>query len=341
MQIDYVSFLTGARPELCPGYSSGWQQHVDPQGELVRRFPAFLPILGTYDDRLVVKTPDPCTLYLSGNPVKFFQGHNLFGSSDALGLALAAGLAVRQSVGMFPGPSTFQACEFYPPRFTRLDITRSYRFASESEALAYIRLVAAQSRSRHGAAVCKGDTVYFGQHSRRWSFKIYPKLQELRAHPPRGGPALDHLDKLQEWTQGVVRFELTLRSPELEELPPRFDLLTTWQTYFDKLTLNENAIMTQERTLLEQALKPYLQTSLQSWRSGLDLRQVYPRRTFYRIRKQLLDQVGVDIAQAPVRDAENAPPASLEASRWDPEPIRDSGLYFEPSPELEKQYGLL
>lgn len=341
MQIDWLSFTTGARPELCPGYTSGWQSHVDPHGEVLKRWPAFLPILGSYDDRMLVKTPDPCTLYLTGNPVKFFQGHNLFGSCDAVGLALSAGLAVRQSVGMFPGPSTFQGCEYTPPSYSRIDLTRSYRFRNNPDALAWIRSVAGQSRSRHGAALTRGDTVYFGQHSRRWSFKIYPKFQELTVHPPRSGPALNHLDKLLQWAEGVVRFELVLRGPELQELPPRFDPLAVWETYYRKLTLNENAIMSHETSLLEQALKTRHRTALFMWRQGADLRSCYPKPSFYRLRKELLELVGVDIAQPPLSADVPAAAAGLDPAGWDPEPIKENGLFFEPSSDLVKQYGLL
>ena len=342
MQIDWLSFTTGTRPELCPGYTSGWQSHVDPDGELLKRWPAFLPIVGSYDDRLMVKTPDPCTVFVTGNPVKFYQGHNLFGSADAVGLALAAGLAVRQKAGIFPGPDTFRACDFSAPRFTRLDLTRSYRFQSEAEALDWIRSVAGSARSRHGAALTRGETVYFGQHSRRWSLKVYPKRQELLAHKPRSGPARDHVDLLADWASGVVRFEVVLRGPELEALPADFDPCTTWRAYFDKITWNENATMSQDRTLIEQALKPHQQTALASWRAGLDLRTVYSRPGFYKVRRELLELVGVDISQPPVSVTGRTPPAAgLDAAGWDPEPIREHGLYFDPSPELAKQSGLI
>lgn len=340
MQIDWLSFSTGTQPELCPGYTSGWQSHVDPDGEVLKRWPAFLPILGSYDDRILVKTPDPCTLYLTGNPVKFFQGHNLFGSDDPVGLALAAGIAVRESVGMFPGPDTFRACDFSRPKYSRIDLTRSYRFRSEAEALEWIRAVAAASRSRHGAALTRGETVYFGQHSRRWSMKVYPKRQELTAHKPRCGPALHHFDLLADWASGVVRFEVVLRGPELEHLPSDFDPLTVWQTYFDKITFNENAAMSHDRTLIEQALKPHQQMAVMSWRAGLDLRTIYSKPGFYKVRRELLDLVGVDISQPPQASAPGAPSAGLDPAGWDPEPITDYGLYFDPTPELALDYGL-
>lgn len=342
MQIDWLSFSTGTRPELCPGFTSGWHSHIDPQGEVLKRWPAFMPILGSYDDRILVKTPDPCTLYLTGNPAKFFQGHNVFGSDDHWGLALAAGSAVRQSVGMFPGPDTFKACDFTRPRFSRLDLTRSYRFRSEAEALEWIRGVAAASRSRHGAALTRGETVYFGQHSRRWTMKIYPKRQELITHTPRSGPALQHFDLLADWTTGIIRFELTLRGPELENMPLDFDALTVWQAYFDKITFNENAAMSHDRDLIEPTLKPHQQTAIMSWRAGLDLRTVYSRAGFYKVRRELLQLVGIDIAQPPqaLPELGEAPAAGLNPAGWDPEPIREHDLYFDPSPELAKQYGL-
>jgi hypothetical protein len=342
MQIDWLSFTTGTQPELCPGYTSGWQSHVDPEGEVLKRWPAFLPILGSYDDRILVKTPDPCTLYLTGNPVKFFQGHNLFGSTDAIGLALEAGWAVRKEVGMFPSPATWGALEFSKPRFSRIDLTRSYRFQSEAEALDWIRSVASVSRSRHGAALTRGETVYFGQHSRRWSMKIYPKRQELLAHKPRSGPARIHFDLLADWARGVVRFEVVIRGPELDGLPLNFDPLTLWQSYYDRITLNENAAMSLDRTLIEQTLKPHQQMAMMSWRNGLDLRTVYSKAGFYKLRRELLELLAVDISQPPQSVATAAAPSALlDPAGWDPEPIKEHGLYFEPDSHLVKQYGLL
>lgn len=335
MQIDWISGFVGTRPELSPKYTSGWNTTIDPDGVVVKRWPAFHLITGSFEDTICVKTPDTETIYLSGNPVKFFQGHNAFGSVDHLGLFLETGIRVRQIGGMFPGPETFQACEFSRPRYTRLDLTRSYRFPTEAEAKAWIRGVASVSRSRHGASLMKGDTVYFGKHSRRWSFKVYPKQQEVIAHPPRKGPAQDRLGDLLSWCQGVVRFELTLRAPELELLPSDFDLLSTWQHYFDRLTLNGNSAA-MNSDLLEATLKPRHRSAIALWRTGNDLRLIWPTRTFYRLRQELLEAIGVDIASPPPAVEDVSP--TLEPAGWDPEPIQE--LKFEPRESLKAQYGL-
>lgn len=335
MQIDWISGTVATRPELSPKYTSGWNTVIDPEGEVTRRWPAFHTVVGSFDDKIQVKTPDSDSVYLSGNPCKLFQGHNAFGSTDFLGLFLETGVFIREKAGIFPGPETFKSCEFSKPRFSRLDLTRSYRFPTQAEALAWIRGVAASSRSRHGASLMNGDTVYFGKNSTRWTFKMYPKQQELFAHPPRSGSALDRIDELLDWCNGVVRFELTLRTPELENLSHNFDLLATWQHYFDRLTLNGNhAAMTTD--LLEQTLKSRHRLALHAWRAGMDLRSMHSKSAFYLLRQQLLNLAGIDISSAPV--PLDAPSVILDPAGWDPEPIHE--LKFEPRSDLTARYGL-
>lgn len=351
MQIDWISGIIAAPPALSPGYSTGFHFTVDPSGEVKKQRPSALDLVEddpSHSRRYRVLCTGPGSLYLSGNPVKLLQGHNLFGSCDAVGLFLSAGQWVRQQAGLFPGPSTWDTCEFQGPRFTRLDLTRSYRFHSDKECRAWIRQVAGAARSRHGAAKLYGDsTAVWGEGSRRWSMKVYAKQLELIERAKRGIlPSSD----LMDWSAGVVRFELTLRGPEIQQEAERVArlrgasarsvALELWSMYFDRITFNENANMNTP-TLLEQNLPPHLAVKLAAWRGGADLRSVFSKSGFYKVRRQLLDAVAVDIASPPPSlqaQARNTG-STLEPSGWDPEPI--ASRYVEPGDDLAKQYGLL
>src|SRR5690606_40421033 len=58
---------------------------VTPDGERVWETLTAKTVEGSYSDRITIKTHEvdhdgnPCALYVSGNPVKWFQGHNVFG----------------------------------------------------------------------------------------------------------------------------------------------------------------------------------------------------------------------------------------------------------------------
>jgi II/X family phage/plasmid replication protein len=141
---------------------------------------------------------------------------------------------------------------------------------------------------------------------------MYAKAQELKAHPlPR---RLSGTDALEAYAAGLVRQEVTIRSLELKER--NLDLLANWTNLgvsprdlflelMGKLEISE-ATMSE---LPEQTSLPLKLRAVHSmWVAGHDLRELYPRRTFYRYRKQLLAH-GFDIAvKRPARKAGNVIP---------------------------------
>lgn len=347
IQCDWISAKIVSRFGL--GYTSGEMIKLDPFGNQVGR--SMAPMLveaPSYSDKMRIFTPDEATLWLSGNPAKLFQGHNLWGSGDALGLFFDAGLWVRQCSGLFPSSSTYQANFQGLPTFSRVDLTRSYRFSTHKEAQEFIRFTAGNSRSRHGAARLYGsETAYFGQNSTRWTLKVYDKLTEFIKHglrklsQPTDCHGFTTARQASEWASGVVRFELTLRTPELEKLPKDFfyyasqtDLLELWQSYYDRITWTENAQMVNNSISLDN-LPPKMLPVIGAWRTGMDLRACYPKNTFYRYRRQILEAVGVDICLPPpvVDDLPDEIKSALSPDRWDPEPA--SQIYTPPRENLE------
>lgn len=350
MQIDWITGAIEAPPTLSPGYDAGRHLRLGPSGELLKEWAAKSSIEddseGSFSRKFTIWTPSGAELFLSGNPVKLLQGHNAFGSCDAVGLFLQAGLFVRQFAGLFPSPRTWESCQFAGPRFTRLDLTRSYRFPSSRHALTWLRDVAATARDRRGSTLTKGETVYFGKHSTRWTMKLYEKSTELLKRMTEKGHGVPR--SVLDWSAGVVRFELTLRSPELKKHPEKvaqlcgsrasLAALDLWQEYYDRVTFNRNLQMSQAE-LLEQSLPDHLRLKLGAWRGGTDMRSVMSKPTFYRVRRQLLDAVGVDIASKPVEPAPTAPDIDpgLDPAGWDPEPL--AAHYVEPDQDVSRQYG--
>jgi hypothetical protein len=347
VQVDWVSGEVSSEAIIRQGiklYDTGKVAELTPDGEVKILRANFMSFEGSHDNRLAICSRDGASVYVSGNPAKFFQGHNLFGSTDVDGLFLSAGIAIRQGVGLFPGPQTFASCEFTRPRYTRIDLTRSYRFSSNESARAWLREIASSARSRHGSAgLGKDGSVTFGKGSRRWSFTIYPKFDELLAKG-RGhalSKALDSLaaKRLENWAEGVVRFELRLRSLELEQVWPITSPLATWLQYFGRIQFNRNNAAALEVDMVMQAMPQHLRGYLARWKVGEDLRRTLTLPTYYRIRRELLKHAGVDIAAAPHPDASIVHDVGLESARWDPEPITE--YLYEPGDELKRSYGLL
>lgn len=311
-----------------------------------------------------VAAADPTGLFISGNPAPLLnpQGHNLWGSPDLWGQTLLAGQFIRAKEGLFPSEWTWGACGFELKRYTRVDLTRSYRFPSEAEALAWIQHVAAASKSRHGAASLRGgSTAYFGSGSNRWRFKVYAKRNEyLRNHC---GAAARHLasagllrDDLADWCAGVVRFELTLCSLELQNLhrrdiggrgrghlPALHDpayLADTWAHYHDRIEWNQ-AMSHRQPEIFTQALSGPQRMLFAMWQEGKTwqrMQEFFPSRmTLWRHRKAIQAATGVDIAHP--RPQETAPDVSagLDPAGWDPEPLE---AVVEPPPELKAQFPL-
>lgn len=353
MMVDWISGFvecpSWGRAGIQP-YDTGKIFVRDASGEVRRIGTGTVLHEGSFDSRLVIRSSQGHDLYLSGNPVKHIQGHNLFGSADPVGLFLEAGVRVRQSIGLFPSPETWRGNRFIGPRFTRLDLTRSYRFPSVQDARTWIRDVAASARSRHSGSLVKGETVYFGKQSERWAFKVYSKFDELQSG--KKGHALPvslsphAYEQLIAWADGVVRFELTLRAKEIARLDQCGSpvasangqaMLALWQAYYDRITWNRNSEMGNP-DLLEGSLSSKLRVALLAWRGGADLRKVYARRTWYRVRRELLDAVGVDIASPYVPPQEAVSAATLDPRGWDPEPLK--ALAHEPDPSLRLTYGV-
>ena len=323
-----------ARNRLAPPFQTGRILKISPQGEVTQEFSSRSSSVGSYDSSLSFRAPYPFQLEMSGNPTKFLQGHNLFGSDDFENLFFVAGaMSAINANSPFPLPHCFNfiddkgalipkhsLTEFRP---TRLDLTRSYRFENNETARAWLRTVGASAHSRHKNRLATDGTIYYGQTSSRWTFKIYHKFDEINS----GGKGHQLSEKLLgkdrqallDWSAGVVRFELTLRRKEIEKLPIGFNTLDVWKAYYSKIQFNENSGAIDMNQLTK--VSPRVKMAYVSWKSGQDLRAVLPRNTFYNYRKILLG-IGIDIAVPPTKEQLESE-IRLEEIRWDPEPIEE------------------
>jgi len=303
------------------------------------------PVVGSYDSRLFVSTCDygkagnPTHIRVHGNPVKWFQGHNVFGSNDVHGIVMETMRALARALDVIPTPDDVEAWTQGHVELYRVDITESHDFGNNQTVTAVIRTLEQSAYLKHrGKGTLYSDqTLYFGQHSRRWSIKMYNKYQEMQVKGHQLPKELHHTS-LPEITKSLLRTELTLRRPEL--LRQDLEKVLHWtdttpaEVFAEKLAgldMSQNHVMTADDL---EAIPLKLRAVYQLWAQGSDLRQLYPRRTFYRHRKALLEHgVDISIQQPSEKEDSNVVPLVriVEAKPFVvPEWAIGTDLYFEP-----------
>lgn len=346
--IDWLTFL--APCAHAHAIDGGRVLSIAPGGEVEWMSRKRAMVRGSFDDRLTVRsathTPEQLThLEVSGNPTKFFQGHNLWGTDDlhALVIHTLEDLCGRPEFGLAPTPSDRAAWFAGDVRLTRVDETQSFHLSGRADVLSWIRSAeqTAVLPFRGRGQLSGGSTLYFGQHSRRWSLKLYAKGEEVRAKGHEQVIVLDSPEALA-WADRTLRAELCLRSMELRRL--NLDLVSGWSARAGvdcvvpaRLLLDRLGAMTMTTTAnlsaaVLEGLKPSLRLAYQSWESGVDLRAVLSRATFYRYRAELLAH-GVDIVAVNPSERSNVVPLVrvLEAvPAGVPDWAYGSPLYWEP-----------
>ena len=235
-------------------------------------------------------------LRIDGNPSKFLQGHNVFGSDDFLGLVnslvchLPIRLTVEERFALLRGD--FEV--------NRIDINYMFDLQNQDNVESWIRAAEQTSKTRHGRGELKHGTLYWGKHSRRWSMKAYSKFSELQAKDHGLPSCLPYQQKLTDFAFGKLRLELTLRRMELQKLglnrgsawknPDK--VRTVYNCYLERLEMTPNCTLSDNRVL---AMKRSIQGTYLLWSQGINVKDRLSKATFYRHRDLLLEH-GVDVA---------------------------------------------
>lgn len=266
-------------------------------------------------------------LEIDGNPAKFTQGHNLFGSCDAVQL-------VRETVSRIAGsmmwPHDHAGYDPSDATVSRIDITSSWLVDRETDVIPFLEAmretVFCPYRGKGVNASADPGTLYYGfaskgKRAKNWQLKLYAKGRELAKRP-----LPDHclnIPGLLDEVNRTIRVELTLRTQELKRLGLtklsdwNEDVCKrVWQQYVDKLDFTE-ATMAHAMDFAGVVKARHLD-ALASWEAGNDLRDGRSKASFYRLRKELRELCGVDIANpkpksnvVPLRRVIEAKPALL------------------------------
>lgn len=271
-----------------------------------------LSVEGSFSSKIQIKSHTENQIWISGNPTKFLQGHNIFGSNDLVHLmGLFFDELLKQDIGLCPDPYQYAAIKDGHYSLSRVDVNESWHLDNKKDVLAWIRAVGSTAYMKHrGAGQFSGDTAYFGKNSRRWSLKCYSKGHELTAKGHKLPPELQ-IPELLEYAEKALRIEAVIRGMELKrqglEVASNWDIDTATMLlrgYLDNLEMSD-VYMLKDDVL--DTLPMRLRMVYQSWLNGDDLKSIMTKPTFYRVRKQL-EKYGVDIATATPKEKTNVVP---------------------------------
>lgn len=294
-------------------------------------------IRGSYESNLSVKSLDPKTILIDGNPAKWLQGHNLFGSDNLVGLMNAVMLKLTDLLSLTPDHNDLQCWQQGIYQLKRVDCTAMWELPRRADVNSWLRAAEMQSKSRHGRPIMTGGTLYFGKNSRRWTVKFYGKGEELASKNHKLPLDIDQRDNLIDLADNKLRGELTLRSIQLKE--KQLSVGAQWgeskplqllMEYIGSLNMSEQFSIT---PISLEGLPARLIAVYTLWKDGVDLRAMYPKASFYRYRAELLKQ-GIDIAIRQPSKPDNVIPLIRvlrpEAITQVPDWATNTPLYFQP-----------
>jgi II/X family phage/plasmid replication protein len=306
VMIDWASSvvpLTGA------GYlNNGRVTSMDADGVIEWMALRRLEVEGSYSTKLQVRGRGDETLEFSGNPAKFLQGHNLFGSGELIPLMAAALGQVVGRLDVVPSAENLADWSSGAYPLTRVDIAGMIPLDSDKQVRKVLDLVGQHAKTKYQGASVKSGTVYIGKNSRRITLKLYAKGEEVMSGKKGHGlcvkVAPEWHQPLLNYGRGMLRVELTLRGMELRDRG--LERASRWsQAIATKLLRERMSALELNDTLLladdvVESLPPRLVPIYDAWKAGRDLQKLYSRPTFYRYRKQLL-AYGIDIARVQPR----------------------------------------
>ena len=275
----------------------------------------YLPVVGSHDATISIRSITQHTIEISGNPTKWLQGHNLFGTNDLKLLVwlFFKELAKIPELKLSPTMEQLKSIKNGNYTLSRIDINETWHLNNRSEVLAWIRAAGQKMRLKHrGAGQFRGDTLYWGKGSRRWILKCYSKGDEIdgkKSNFPndlRTPEMLDYADK-------ALRIELTLKSNQLREWLLHDGSIWTPETakmllleLMKGLEMSNNMRLTDD---IVKSLPSGMAMAYLSWWHGSDLKQILSKNTFYRYRRKLKEyDIDIGIMRDVQEDTNNVIP---------------------------------
>ena len=294
-----IDWSTAIIPFLHEPLNGGSVVKVLPSGEVEWETRCRVSVRGSFDKHIAVRSQGgdgtglATHLVIDGNPAKYLQGHNVFGSDDLLMLVYDTFVSVASILGLPLSQDVLDSVRAGHYDLARVDINYMQQLPTHSDVKSWLRAAEFKSKTRHGRPSSKAGTLYWGKTSRRWSIKAYSKGEELKAGKAHALPDELINTPLLDFAQNKLRIELTLRSKELDKL--RLREAHSWQAnepikifgdYVKKIEMNEQIALTDK---VLNKLPRYLMSTYVLWKDGHNPREILSKNTFYKHRKELLE----------------------------------------------------
>ena len=213
--------------------NTGFVAKVEPCGRIEWVSQSWLPVQGSHDSNIVIKPMTDNTIQVSGNPTKWLQGHNLFGTNDLKWLMYRFYCDLHEKLcddGLNPTMQQYEQVEQGNYTVSRVDINETWQLANQAEVLAWIRSAGDKvCMARRGRGVFKGDTLYWGKDSKYTKLKCYSKGDEINSKKSNFPKEL-RTPSMVEYADKALRLEVTICSRALREwqinMPCNWDLNT-------------------------------------------------------------------------------------------------------------------
>lgn len=302
-----IDWLTLIVPYTGPDICGGRVITLDQDGSIKFESLLFAQVEGSYSFKSVIKTV-PDGLYLSGNPSKYLQGHNICGCDDLLALAYAWGADILSRIGVHD-LGLLDRLRRGVFRLTRIDLTYSYQLKNLADVRLWLRSAGFFASGRNSKKKDESGTIYFNQNSRYRSIKMYAKGDEVNANKLQVGNEFLEVE-LKKYASNLLRVEITLRSMRLKYLGIEngYQWACKGQNFLCggmvmrmfreelktvKLPLDSENILPDaiDLNLLENKAKSVYQL----WSDGHDLQKYYSKTSYYRHRRYFLKHYNIDI----------------------------------------------
>ena len=262
-----------------------------------------LSVKGSHDASITIRSHTDGMVEISGNPAKFLQGHNVFGTNDLKYLVakMIDKLCMMDKLELKPTDVEYENIQQGIYHLSRVDVNEHFAFPSAQVARAWLRAAGNSANMKfRGAGLFKEGTLYF--EGKRYIPKIYFKYDEINSKDKshRLPDELLQIPELIEYAEKSLRFEIKILSTQLKDwmlhLGCNWDASTATMLindqFISKLQLSEN--MALDQSILE-TLPKSLTPVYALWEQGQDLRRFYSKTAFYRWRSRLLEY-GIDIS---------------------------------------------
>jgi len=268
---------------------SGQIIKIDAKGEVEWQAPAWTEAEGSHSSTIRVFSDGHMLsdgrmthLRISGNPIKFLQGHNIFGTDDLSIIMIQFMIKLSQILNIKLESNDLELIRSGEYNLTRIDINYGFTLPARCDVLSWIRSAEHKGKTRSGKSSRKGDTLYFGQHSRRWSIKFYSKGGELEVHKL---PETLLNTPLLKFADNILRAEIVFRSLELKRrniqraknFTPSF-VNALYQEYMSRLEMKSQHKLKDD---IVANLPRHLQATYLLWQQGYDLKMTMKETTYY------------------------------------------------------------